>query len=786
MVLLNNHDPSYDHVRKGIFMDGSHFSRVIRKSSMLQTAHACLIASALPMSVDTLLDYPLKLNGITMWNERLCFLLSLLIPSIGFLLFHESPYMPGIYLIQQLSQELTLFSLAVRAVLPNLLKKSKLVLPGLVFASLFTFSLRCILEAFEAFLNFNEGHSLAVRPSLMMFYLSWLLGVSSLLYWMHLTSKSKGQFSFCSLSHEEYQELIYATTLALAALSALLLNIFFHATTWPNASERLLVSYVFIQLGTSVLLTVLPGRVLRMNAIISLEMLSLKQIFIRYVSHEIRSPLNVVHSGLDLLKDEILRLECEVNKAVLDLVEDIIEASGIANCILDDLLNYENIDAGSFKLEMKWKPLTRYFGQKLKWVELLAEKRHVVYELIDETGSTTASDLHNSPVESNHSSGCPSIPFLGTTVDESNAAIGISPFLNSYLHIDAIKIDQVVRNLVSNALKFTPAKGTVTVKMSCRPRNASDEETDNIVGWFRFEVTDSGVGLSAEQQKAVFEEFTHFKQNKLHGGGGRGLGLWISRRIVDMHRGVLSVNSEGVGHGSTFYFELPLFSESAATAINFSESIQETTNKDMKITTPSKLLFSSVRSFGQLFMTDFTNDRNDALVYPETDLLPSEMASTRPKRDYDCDDSGDSVDNRFKSPENALIHFLIVDDSSLNRKIVRRILESDAQFADSYIEEADDGVTAIHAVKELAKRGHEFDFILMDFVMLSMHGPEAAKYLRTNLKFGGYIVGITGNALPHDIANFLRNGADEVLIKPINKIGLKTLLIQMLENPKNE
>ena len=165
-----------------------------------------------------------------------------------------------------------------------------------------------------------------------------------------------------------------------------------------------------------------------------------------------------------------------------------------------------------------------------------------------------------------------------------------------------------------------------------------------MVGWFRFEVIDSGVGMSVEQQKAVFEEFTHFKKNKLHGGGENSAHIYciyilvaklhdIRRqrtRIVDISphcgyasgrvaasedrsirlltiiiwivlcvQGVLGVHSEGLGHGSTFFFELPLYAEDvAAPSIHFSESIQESPrslNNEIR-SSPSNVLLKSVRS----------------------------------------------------------------------------------------------------------------------------------------------------------------------------------------------
>ena len=125
-----------------------------------------------------------------------------------------------------------------------------------------------------------------------------------------------------------------------------------------------------------------------------------------------RSPLNVVHAGLDLLRDQVLlQFLGESGRAILELLDDIAAASTTAISILDDLLNYENIDAGrlltltsasktltrfhwigSFKLDLSWKLLERKFGQNFKWAELLAAKKNIHCEIIDETGADPGSD----------------------------------------------------------------------------------------------------------------------------------------------------------------------------------------------------------------------------------------------------------------------------------------------------------------------------------------------------------------------------------------------------------
>ena len=112
-------------------------------------------------------------------------------------------------------------------------------------------------------------------------------------------------------------------------------------------------------------------------------------------------------------------------------------------------------------------------------------------------------------------------------------------------------MSQVLRNFLSNALKFTPEGGSVTVTV--RTEGCS----------LRVEVEDSGAGISSENIRRLFVEVVQFNANTLQGGGGTGLGLWICKKIIDMHGGVIGASSEGEGKGSVFFFAIPLRQETA-------------------------------------------------------------------------------------------------------------------------------------------------------------------------------------------------------------------------------
>ena len=110
---------------------------------------------------------------------------------------------------------------------------------------------------------------------------------------------------------------------------------------------------------------------------------------------------------------------------------------------------------------------------------------------------------------------------------------------------DARRIEQVVRNLLSNAVKYSPGGGTITVQACCQD------------GFILVQVSDQGIGIAPRRRERLFERYYRVEDEAAHGIGGVGLGLYISRKIVQAHGGSIWVESEQ-GKGSTFFFTLPL------------------------------------------------------------------------------------------------------------------------------------------------------------------------------------------------------------------------------------
>lgn len=200
----------------------------------------------------------------------------------------------------------------------------------------------------------------------------------------------------------------------------------------------------------------------------------------------------------------------------------------------------------------------------------------------------------------------------------------------------------------------------------------------------------------------------------------------VSKSIVDMHQGVIGVDSEGQeGKGSVFYIELPiiktpnpLYQDDKCNTAFSSASTSATTK------TPSSL--------------------SDA-------MLPSSLRVGR---------------------------ILIVDDSKFNRRMLRKAV---VEICDDIIE-AEDGVQAVQAVQQSLLNRNPLQVILMDSIMPRMGGREAIHKIRTQLGYTGIIIGVTGNVLADDIQEFKAHGANAVLGKPLQINELFNVLDNEMNN----
>jgi signal transduction histidine kinase len=248
-------------------------------------------------------------------------------------------------------------------------------------------------------------------------------------------------------------------------------------------------------------LAILNARLFREVKVKSLELEAAsrhKSEFLASMSHELRTPLNAILGFSEVLSE---RMFGEINDKQAEYLSDILESGRHLLSLINDILDLSKIEAGRMELEPAEFDLKDAVENAMSLVRERAHRRGIAFQ---------------------------------RTIDDN---VGL-------IRADERKVKQVLLNLLSNALKFTPEGGKIHVRAELRD------------GMAQISVTDSGVGIAPEDQEAVFEEFRQVGKAEKK-AEGTGLGLAISRKFIELHGGRIWVKSQ-VGTGSTFAFTLPL------------------------------------------------------------------------------------------------------------------------------------------------------------------------------------------------------------------------------------
>lgn len=223
-----------------------------------------------------------------------------------------------------------------------------------------------------------------------------------------------------------------------------------------------------------------------------------KDEFLAVVSHELRSPLNAILGWVNLLRGG--KLTAEAAARALATIEN---SARIQNRLVSDLIDVSRIITGKLRLNVSLVKPARFIEAAIETVRLAAEARGIQ---------------------------------LQTEIDED---IG-------FISGDADRLQQIVWNLVSNAIRFTPRGGRIQVRME-RANSA-----------MKIIVRDNGRGIKPEFLPFVFDRFSQEDSTSTRKMGGLGMGLAIVRHLVELHGGEVQVESAGEGQGATFTVKLPL------------------------------------------------------------------------------------------------------------------------------------------------------------------------------------------------------------------------------------
>ena len=234
-----------------------------------------------------------------------------------------------------------------------------------------------------------------------------------------------------------------------------------------------------------------------------------KSQFLATMSHEIRTPMNGVMTMAKLLG------QTELDNEQAKMAEVILGSAASLLTIINDILDFSKIEAG--KLDLTYEPMSI--------ANLVEEVAELLMPRAEEKGIKLMSM--------------------------------IEPALPDRFISDAVRLRQVLINLVGNAVKFTE-RGRVVIEAWTERNGQSDTDVC-------FSVTDTGMGISPEQAQRLFRPFEQADQTITRRFGGTGLGLSISRQLIDMLGGEIGVRST-LGQGSTFWFRVPCKAEEGSTA----------------------------------------------------------------------------------------------------------------------------------------------------------------------------------------------------------------------------
>jgi PAS domain S-box-containing protein len=224
--------------------------------------------------------------------------------------------------------------------------------------------------------------------------------------------------------------------------------------------------------------------------------------FLTNMSHELRTPLNVIIGFSELLLD---RSPGELNYEQSLYLQDVLDSGRHLLDIINGILDLAKVEAGKMELELSELEVARLIGHSLMMVREKAMKHGLsLYVDIDK-------DVQDMEIQA-----------------------------------DEVKLKQIMYNLLSNAAKFTPDGGAISVSVR--------KEGDQI----RVSVSDTGVGLRADDHERIFEMFAQVDSSYTRREPGSGLGLALTRNLVHLHGGRIWVESEGECRGSAFHFTIPI------------------------------------------------------------------------------------------------------------------------------------------------------------------------------------------------------------------------------------
>ncbi len=499
-----------------------------------------------------------------------------------------------------------------------------------------------------------------------------------------------------------------------------------------------------------------------------------KTAFLNNMSHDIRTPMNAIIGFTALAQANL-----EDKEQVQDYLAKISTSGTHLLSLINDILDMSRIESGSVKLE----------ENPVHLPDVLHDLRTMIQGLIS---------------AKNH-----------------NLYIDTQDVLHEDVVADKLRLNQVLINIVGNAIKYTPAGGDIIVRLIEKPCHMKDYTT------YEFSVKDNGIGMSQDFVKHIFDTFSREYTSTVNGIQGTGLGMAITKNIIDMMGGTISVQSEE-GKGSEFTVSLnfrlvdapltyePITELLGARALVVDDDINTcrsvckmlrtidmrpdwtTTGREAVLHAqdatelqdeykvyiidylmPDMNGIETVRRIRRVIgeeipiivltaynWEDFENEAREAGVtaFVGKPLFMSELRSvlTRPvaKEPETIEAEQQPMQYDYSGKR-----VLLVEDNELNREIATAMLGATGMEIDT----AEDGIEAVNIINEAPE--DKYDLILMDIQMPKMDGYTATREIRTlpnNRKANIPIIAMTANAFDEDKQKAFATGMNDHIVKPID------------------
>ena len=510
-----------------------------------------------------------------------------------------------------------------------------------------------------------------------------------------------------------------------------------------------------------------------------------KREFLFNMSHDIRTPMNAIIGFTSLAATHI-----DNREQVLDYLKKISTSSQHLLSLINDVLDMSRIESGKVKIEEK--------------AVHLPDLVHDVRSIIQPNVAAKRLSL-----------------FIDTMDIEDEDII-----------TDPLRLNQILLNILSNAIKFTPTGGMISIRIA--QKNGAPKDCV----CYEFRIKDNGIGMSEEFQKHIFEEFSREESSTVSGIQGTGLGMSITKNIVDLMGGTIALTSEP-GKGTEFIVTL-CFTRSGQKAepkqLPQLEGLRalvadDDTNTCLNVSTMlSKIGMRpewTISGKEAVIRTKYAVEQGDAFSVYIIDWLIPDMNGIEIVRQirkvignrcpiiiltaYDWADIEDEAraagvtafcekplflselrrvlaEPFHAEPASEPAHptaadlkgkkLLLVEDNELNREIALEILK-EAGFV---VDTAEDGAVAVQKIKQAAPG--QYDLILMDIQMPNLDGYEATRQIRAlpdAEKANIPIFAMTANAFEEDRQNALAAGMNGHIAKPLDVPHLLRVLADALK-----